>query len=62
MGLLGYIFWLALPGAGSLVWILPLALVMTGGAAYVMMGIDVPMYIARWRYEVAKGTRFMSVS
>ena len=49
MGLLAYVFVLALPGEGNLAWILPVALVVTAGAAYVMLGIDVPMYITRWR-------------
>lgn len=42
--------------------LLAAGIVGAGAAGWVMVGVDVPMYVARWRAEVAAGRRFLTVT
>jgi len=42
--------------------LIPIGLVAVSVAAWVMVGLDIPMYMRRWREEKASGTRFLGVA
>jgi hypothetical protein len=42
--------------------LIPIGLVGVVAGGWVMAGLDIPMYLRRWRAETASGTRFLGVS
>ena len=62
MAILAYVLFSAMPGEGALRYLLPLGLLGTGIAAFVMLVVDVPMYLRRRKENSEKGARYLTVT
>lgn len=61
MGLLATVFALSLPGEGIYKTLLPLAILGCAAGAFVMLVLDVPMYVKRRRQAIAAGEKTLGL-